>query len=147
MKNKYLKLMLVLLIIFPSLLGCSEAKQLRKAGDGLLDIWRKIRGVPTQVIVPPSKVPNPKDVSEIKKVVKELSSTASTNLLEEAISNGNKISKQKVDKEIERQMKEIKRQMKKIKRNLGTQEEQIEEELEKEVEKDLEENGITITAY
>lgn len=146
MKNKYLKLMLVLLIIFPSLLGCSEAKQLRKAGDGILDIWRKIRGVPPQVRGA-SKVLNPNDVSEIKKVVKELSSTASTNLLEEAISNGNKISKQKVDKEIEQQMKEIKRQMKKIQRNLGTQEEQIEEELEKEVEKDLEENGITITAY
>ena len=146
MKNQYLKLMLVLLITFPSLLGCrAAAKQLPEVVDALSDIWRRIGGVPTpkpNQVIGASKVLNPKDVSQFKKIVKQV---ASANLKEEAINNGNKISKQKVDKEIEQQIKKMKRT---LNRTLDkTQEKQIEEEVEKEVEKDLEENGITVTAY
>ncbi len=145
MKNQYLKLMLVLLITFPSLLGCRAARRLPEVVDGASDIWRKIRGVlevpnPNQVRAA-SEILNPNDVSRLKKSIKQL---ASKNLKKEAINNGNKISKQKVDKEIERQMKKMKRT---LNRTLDkTQEKQIEEEVEKEVEKDLEENGITVTA-
>lgn len=145
MKNQYLKLMVVLLITFPSLLGCRTAKYLPEVVDALSDIRPRNPGVqipkPTQVREA-SKIINPKDISEIKKVIKQI---ASTNLKEEAINNGNKISKRKVDKEVERLMKKMKRT---LDRTLDrTQEKQIEEEVEEDVKKELEENGITVTAY
>ncbi len=145
MKNQYLKLMAILLITFPSLLGCRAAKHLPQVVDALSDIVKKVRGVPELLDPKPvrgvSELLNPKDVSRLKKSIKQL---ASKNLKEEAIDNGNKISKQKVNKEIERQMKTMKRT---LNRTLDqTQEKQIKEDVEKEVEKELEENGITVTA-
>lgn len=141
MKNQYLKLMVVLLITFPSLLGCRAAKQLPEVVDGVSDVAKHARRWLPWFSRNPTTL-DPGQVSQFKKVVKQV---ASTNLKEEAINNGNKISKQKVDKEIEQQIKKMKRT---LNRTLDkTQEKQIEEEVEKEVEKDLEENGITVTAY
>ncbi|MGD1712632.1 hypothetical protein [Dapis sp. BLCC M172] len=149
MKNKYLKLMLVLLITFPSLFGCRAVKPLIKLFRGIDpgivkgtdEITDFAKGVGKGL-----KTLDPNQISKFKKTIK---AAAYLNITEEAINNGNKISRQKVERHI---ADEIEREMKRMKRTLnrtlnGTQKQQIEEEVEKEVEKDLEENGITITAY
>lgn len=136
MKNQYLKLMAVLLITFPSLLGCRVAKQLIKIGPEVVD---GTSGAAKQA-ARMSKTLDSNQISLLKKSIKE---AASFNITQEAINNGNKISRQKVERHI---ADEIEREMKRMKRTLNrTQKQQIEEEVEEEVEKDLEEKGITVT--
>ncbi|NET76723.1 hypothetical protein [Okeania sp. SIO1F9] len=136
MKNQYLKLMVVLLITFPSLLGCRAVKPLMRFLDGLGGIPGAGRQAARM-----SQTLDPSQVSRLKKSIRQ---AASFNITQEAINNGNKISKQKVEKHI---TEEIEREMKRMKRTLNrTQKQQIEEEVEQEVEKDLEEKGITVTA-
>ncbi|GGA37744.1 hypothetical protein [Okeania sp. KiyG1] len=138
MKNQYLKLTAVLLITFPSLLGCRVAKQLIKIGPEVIE-------PASDAVRQGGRALKTLDQSQVSQLKKSIRQAASFNITQEAINNGNKISKQKVEKHI---ADEIEREMKRMKRTLNrTQKQQIEEEVEEEVEKDLEENGITVTGY
>lgn len=134
MKNQYLKLMAVLLITFPSLLGCRAAIKAFRSGPEVVETTIDVAKQGGRVL----KTLDPSQVSRLKKSIRQ---AASFNITQEAINNGNKISKQKVEKHI---TEEMHRQMKKmnLKRKLSTAER---EEIEEEVEKDLEKEGITVT--